>query len=760
MTPLNIALEYIARGWNPIPVPHRTKKPTAKGWNELVVTAETAGQFFNGQQLNIGVRLGETSDGLTDVDLDCPEALVIASYILPPTGAKFGRASSRASHRLYRTTLAQSHAVATIRFEDPQRSKKDNLFLFLELRIGGEKGAQTIFPGSTHVEGEAITWDDRGDPSSVDAEHLHTRVKLLAAACLFARYWPSKESHLRHEAALTIGGFLHRAGIDLALAKPMMEGIAIAAGDEERKDRVAAVEMRDGAHARGFPKLREMFGEKIAECAAKWLDYDFSADQSVGSNVEHHHDAPVFDPWGRYAVPAFPLETLPPIVREFVQTQSSVIGSDPSALAMAALVNISAALDHRHAVRMMRHGDWWEHPRLWVLLVGDPSSKKTPTISAAVRELEAQQNLLMDKHQEQTKLHLAALGKPEDGPPPPPRFVVHDSTPEKLGEILARHDRGLLVKRDELAGWIGAMEKYGGARSSSADRAFWLQAFDGGPYIVDRISRALTRVNNLSVSIIGGIQPARLAEIHGLTSDGLLQRFIPVMMTATTFPKDEEGSDTKYRLLTRRLLNLQPSKLLMADDAIDAMAELRRHLHDLEGASVGLADGFPAFVGKMAGYAGRLALVLHMAGPALDDPKGSFKIGMKTVKHVSALIREFILPHAFEFYRTGERASGGDRMQRMASWILTSGKTRIVASDLTSNIADLKGLGLWELNQRVSPMVAGGWLTANDRGPVTRSWSVSPGVGAQFRDRARDEEGRKARLAELMASPRKPKTGA
>ena len=59
-----------------------------------------------------------------------------------------------------------------------------------------------------------------------------------------------------------------------------------------------------------------------------------------------------------------------------------------------------------------------------------------------------------------------------------------------------------------------------------------------------------------------------------------------------------------------------------------------------------------------------------------------------------------ILPHAFAFYRTAEAAAGGDRLQRLASYILTSGKPRIVASDLTSNIADLRGLTVDELNER------------------------------------------------------------
>ena len=461
---------------------------------------------------------------------------------------------------------------------------------------------------------------------------------------------------------------------------------------------------------------------------------------------------PLFDPWDRYVVPAFPLDILPPAIARFVKTQSAVVGCDPSTLAMAALANFSAALDHRFAVKLMTHGDWWASPRLWVLLVGDSSRKKTPIINTASHELEAQQNILREKYEEQKRLHLAALGDPKDGPPPPVRYVVYNSTPEKLGEILARYDRGVLVKRDEFAGFLGAMERYGSSKSANADRAFWLQAFDGGPYAHDRIGRGEIHIRNLSVSLIGGIQPARLAELHGLTSDGLLQRFLPVLMGPSTFPIDQVSDTAEYRLLTRRLLFLEPKRLLLSNDAVIAMERLRRHLHNLEQSAAGLADGFPAFLGKLAGYAGSLTLILHMI-----DEGGSERIATETVERAALLIRDFILPHAFEFYRLSERSSVGDRLQRLASWILTSGKTRIVPSDLTSNVGDLRGLSQWDLTQRVSPLVAGGWLIPNEPGPVPRSWTVAPSVLERFAVQAATEERRKAELAVLMASPRRGK---
>jgi hypothetical protein len=85
---------------------------------------------------------------------------------------------------------------------------------------------------------------------------------------------------------------------------------------------------------------------------------------------------PIFDPWDDCVVPKFPLDILPGSVGRFVAEQSSVIGCDVSALAMACLANFSGSLDHRFALKLMRNGEWWASPRLWVLLVGDPSRKR------------------------------------------------------------------------------------------------------------------------------------------------------------------------------------------------------------------------------------------------------------------------------------------------------------------------------------------------------------------------------------------------
>ena len=88
-------------------------------------------------------------------------------------------------------------------------------------------------------------------------------------------------------------------------------------------------------------------------------------------------------------------------------------------------------------------------------------------------------------------------------------------------------------------------------------------------------------------------------------------------------------------------------------------------------------------------------------------------INERTIENTRRLVLDFIMPHAFEFYRASE--SEGDRLRRLASWILTAGKTRVLASDLTANVWDFRGLTVMEINEGVSPLVAGGWLIPTDK---------------------------------------------
>ena len=128
------------------------------------------------------------------------------------------------------------------------------------------------------------------------------------------------------------------------------------------------------------------------------------------------------------------------------------------------------------------------------------------------------------KMQEAKALLLDDSGDTE--PPVCRRYVTNDATVEKLGELLAENPSGLLLSRDELAGWISKLQQ----PDHQTDRAFYLEAYNGnGSFNCDRIGRGSIHIPSNTVSVIGGIQPKKLkkslmSQRSGDGDDGFVER--------------------------------------------------------------------------------------------------------------------------------------------------------------------------------------------------------------------------------------------
>jgi hypothetical protein len=269
MSTLDVARDYIARGWNPVPIPYRAKGPRGSKWHKVHVTLDNVDRYFDGGPQNIGVQLGAKSSKLTDVDLDCVEATALSPHFLPPTPAIFGRVSKPRSHYLYYIDDAEDRASLKLTGID-----KD---VIVELRMGGgEKGAQTVFPGSVHVSGELIEWASDGEPTRTTLVVLKDAVTKIAVGVILVRAWPARGS--RHDAALALGGFLARTGWEKDDIAHFVEVIAAAAESEDPIARSKDAGDAAKTHARGenvygLPGLCEYFGDAEGKTIAKILNY-------------------------------------------------------------------------------------------------------------------------------------------------------------------------------------------------------------------------------------------------------------------------------------------------------------------------------------------------------------------------------------------------------------------------------------------------------------------------------------------------------
>jgi hypothetical protein len=273
----------------------------------------------------------------------------------------------------------------------------------------------------------------------------------------------------------------------------------------------------------------------------------------------------------------FPVQLLPAAVRGYVSATAAALGCDPGFVALPVLAVIAAAIGGTRTIRL-KHG--WEEPAiLWTVMIGESGTLKSPAWSKAVGRLFRIQHRFFEEFKADRAQHANELTEwkaaqrdarkggrsPGDRPEPPilRRVICSDTTVEKLAEILEDNPRGLLVTRDELAGWIGSFTRYKGKQGGS-DVPNWLEMNRAGPVVVDRKTgeRRTIYVERAAVSVTGGIQPDVLARAMSseLIEAGLLARLLLCMPPQT--PKRwseaevDSGTEQLFNDLLDRLLAL------------------------------------------------------------------------------------------------------------------------------------------------------------------------------------------------------------
>lgn len=323
---------------------------------------------------------------------------------------------------------------------------------------------------------------------------------------------------------------------------------------------------------------------------------------------------------------------------------------------------------------------WSEPPHLWLALIGPPSSGKTPAprpIVEACRTVErdaepawqaamAEYAVLAEAAraiEEGWRAAIRAASKAgetlPDRPsgaeaptePPRPRLLAMDATIEELQHIMSQQPRGLVYMRDELAGWLGNHDRYGG---NGGDRAFFLEAWNGGSYVADRVKYRgqPVRIARAALAILGGMQPDRLREALAGPDDGLAARLAyiwpdPVLILPLASEPDALARSRRERLMitARRLSGLgmdgdpagepAPRLLRLDREALALFDELRREAMERARTTRGLAAGWH---GKTPGRALRLALVYELLAWAAAGGQEPGAIGADAMARAGAYI--------------------------------------------------------------------------------------------------------------------------
>ena len=402
-------------------------------------------------------------------------------------------------------------------------------------------------------------------------------------------------------------------------------------------------------------------------------------------------------PTGLPPVAPFDLKMLPAALRPWIRDIAERMQCPPDFPAVGAMIALAAVVGRQVAIRPKRKDDWTVTPNLWGSVIGRPSLLKTPALQEPLRMVEALEAEAREEFERAGKDHeadklvgkarakesekaiaaavkkgdatlahacaLEALDEPEA--PVRRRYLTHDATIEKLGELLRDSPRGILVFRDELIGFLRSLDQEG----REGSRAFYLEAWNGtGSFRFDRIGRGTIDVPAACVSILGGIQPGPLSDYltaairEARGDDGLLQRFQLAVWpdTPDNWRNVDRWPDREAREAARcvfeRLNQIDYQAIGAQQDEGDRLPWLR-----FDAAAQAVFDGWradlearirddeihPALESHLAKYRSlmpSLALLSHLA----DHPEGG-PVGEPAILRAAAWC-EYLETHARRIY--------------------------------------------------------------------------------------------------------------
>ncbi len=321
-------------------------------------------------------------------------------------------------------------------------------------------------------------------------------------------------------------------------------------------------------------------------------------------------------------------------------------------------------------------------------------------------------------------------GEGETPPQPATRYMVDDVTIEALADRLQDAPRGLLVFRDELAGWVLSFGQYKSTRGG--DMQSWLCLHTGIPLTIDRKTGDLRtiHVSQAASCILGGIQPGILQRCFtGEHFDsGLLARILMVYPPPKTRRwaeiELEPETETAWADVVFGMLSIEAIEDTLTGELLPGVVEpdadakalfvayydrLNEELTHLD------CDGERAFFAKLEGGAARLALVIHCLRLACGEipPEQAFVMDAKSMQ-AGITLADWHKNEIQRIYRGLYGEEWQQAKQELIDWLQTNqgqATTRELRNARKSRyptVADAElaldelvqdGVGTWEFSQ-------------------------------------------------------------
>jgi len=480
----------------------------------------------------------------------------------------------------------------------------------------------------------------------------------------------------------------------------------------------------------------------------------------------------------RGELPEFPLRCLTGPWQAWIEGASHGAGVTPGHIAVPLLGVASSLIGMARCVRASC--SWCEPLTLWTCLVAPSGDRKTPALRVTLRALdliEANNSAAItaarlahetrsQKSKEATKRwkdeRRAALTENpvREAPPMPvdaidpgdfvfPRLYATDPTIASLAPLLSVRPRGMILVRDELSGLFSNMDRYG----RGSDRPFWLESWNGGRHVVERVSQSIV-IDHLLIGVIGGFQPDKLARAFAGDDDGMCGRFLYSWPSAPEYrplTNDVADVDPRFQSAVNALIRLPaedanghfaPQHIWLSQPSIDRFEEFRRYIgqtkRPLDGREWQWFVKGETQVLRLAGTLAYMAWAISLRTSSCDGVEGIAKdLEPRTIEEEFMLAairlwREYFWPHARAALRQIGLTDRHADSRRALRWIIAHAKYEVSREEIRREALGQR-LDAEQTQHLLDRLVKAGWLQSRSSvtgGRKRHRWQVNPKIHA------------------------------
>lgn len=224
-------------------------------------------------------------------------------------------------------------------------------------------------------------------------------------------------------------------------------------------------------------------------------------------------------------MPLLPIDGMPEFIQHFIITMSNIYRTPRDYWAGSVLITTALAIGNK----MELTGKYRNNPIIWGMFVGDVSNGKTEPLDLCSRyfrkfdsESIKEYNSKLIEYEMDKKKPVAEridAEKPECF-----QYLLNDFTPEAMAEAHRVNERGLLIYRDELKGWIDDFGRY----SKSGEQSNMLTSWSQKGITYNRKTGGILNIEKPCILVTGGIHRELLHTLatENRAENGFLARMI------------------------------------------------------------------------------------------------------------------------------------------------------------------------------------------------------------------------------------------